>query len=279
MVRRWGRVSSAAASAAVMALLTVMASAASDPTLMKHLTETIAKVRTGETPTAQSEAAEHLAELTRKINPNDVDDKTLADLVSLLDTWNDSVRDGVATSLGNLGPRAKVAVPALLEILPEVDCLWVDASSGPDVRDALKRIGVTPPPPPTCDTKVDPVVWNQRMTETIAKARTGETPVARAKAAVHIAYLTFWLGQAIDDRNIADMVSLLDVPDEPVREKVAGCLGFIGPRARAAIPKLKGLLPGIDCRRATSDLAQVVRASLGKMGVKTPPENCRNRAQ
>ena len=271
---RWDR-PLVAASAVVMMLLTGTANATGDPTLIKQLTETIANVRAGKTPNARTDAAEHLAELTRKIDPIDVDDRTLADLVSLLDTWEDSVRDGVATSLGNLGPRARVAVPELLEILPEVDCLWVDASSGPDVRDALKRIGVTPPAPPTCDTTVDPVVWNQRMKETIAKARTGETPVARAKAAVHLNYLAFWLGaKGIDDRNIADLAFLLDVPDEPVREAVVGLLGYLGPRARVAVPKLEELLTQADCREASLELAKNIRAALERMGVKQPPAKC-----
>src|SRR5580693_2143735 len=200
-------------------VLTAMgvATATTDATIIKQLNETIAKVQTSENPNSRSDAAEHLAQLTRKVDPKEVDDKTLADLVSLLDTWEDSVRDSVAISLGNLGPRARVAAPALLEILPEVDCLWVDASSAHDVRNALKRIGVTPPPPPTCETTVDPVVWNQRMRETIAKA------------AAHLRYLTFWLGaKGIDDKNIADLVSLLDTPEEPVREAVVGSLGYIG---------------------------------------------------
>jgi HEAT repeat protein len=258
-------------------VLTAMgvATATTDATIIKQLNETIAKVQTSENPNSRSDAAEHLAQLTRKVDPKEVDDKTLADLVSLLDTWEDSVRDSVAISLGNLGPRARVAAPALLEILPEVDCLWVDASSAHDVRNALKRIGVTPPPPPTCETTVDPVVWNQRMRETIAKARTSETPVARAKAAAHLSYLTFWLGaKGIDDKNIADLVSLLDTPEEPVREAVVGSLGYIGSRARMAVPKLEELLPEVDCREPSLELAKRIRAALGQMGVKQLPAKC-----
>ena len=121
--------------------------------LIAQLTETIAKVREMDGPsTARTNEAEHLSQLTKKINPEKVDDKTLADLVSLLDTSDDSVRGWVAGALGNLGPRAKVAVPKLLKILPEVDCLNVSLSSAPAIRVALKRIGVKPPPPPTCET-------------------------------------------------------------------------------------------------------------------------------
>ena len=116
--------------------------------LIAQLTETIAKLREMRGPsTARTNEAEHLSQITRKMNPKSVDDRTLADLISLLGTTDDSVRGWVAGALGNLGPRAKVAVPKLLEILPNVDCLNVSLSSAPAIRLALKRIGETPPPP------------------------------------------------------------------------------------------------------------------------------------
>lgn len=118
-----------------------------DAALMNELTQTIAKVRTAESLAARTEAAEHLSHLTTRIKPKRVDDKTLADLESLLDTSEDPVRLWVAASLGNLGPRARGAAPKLLKILPEVDCLEVSLSSAPVIRVALKRMGVTPPPP------------------------------------------------------------------------------------------------------------------------------------
>jgi predicted ATPase len=120
------------------------------PKLMKQLTEAIAKVRTEMTLDTRTQAAEHLANLTLRMDPSEVDDKTLGDLISLLATSEDSVRAWVAVSLGNLGPRAKKAVPKLLSILAEVDCLQVDLSSAPAIRVALTRMGVKPPPEPTC---------------------------------------------------------------------------------------------------------------------------------
>lgn len=119
--------------------------------LKRQLSETMAKVRNGKTSTSRTEAAEHLATVTRGINPHKVDDTTLAEMVSLLETEEDSVRAWVAASLGHLGPRAKVAVPRLLKLLPEVDCLRGSLTSAPFVRVALKRMGEIPPPPPTCN--------------------------------------------------------------------------------------------------------------------------------
>jgi hypothetical protein len=117
----------------------------------RQLTQAMAKVRKGETPSVRTKAAKHVAELTSEIDPNNVDDTTLAELVSLLDTSQDSVRLWVAASLGNLGPRAKVAIPTLLKLLPEVDCLRVSLTSAPVIRVALDRMGEIPPPP-KCET-------------------------------------------------------------------------------------------------------------------------------
>lgn len=84
--------------------------------LKRQLSETMAKIRNGQTVTSRAEAAEHLAMLTRGINSHKVD-QTLTQMVSLLDTQEDSVRAWVAASLGHLGPRAKVAVPRLLKLV------------------------------------------------------------------------------------------------------------------------------------------------------------------
>jgi len=115
-----------------------------------QLEETIVSVQTGGTLTIRTNAAKRLSDLTRSIDPEEVDDPTLKELVSLLSTTEDSVRFWVAASLGHLGPRAKLAVPVLLKLLPEVDCLDGDLTSAPAIRLALKRMGETPPPRPEC---------------------------------------------------------------------------------------------------------------------------------
>ena len=123
--------------------------------LKRQLLETMAKVRNGKTLTSRTDAAEHLATLTRGINSHKVDETTLTEMVSLLDTQEDSVRAWVAASLGHLGPRAKVAVPRLLKLLPEVDCLRGNLTSAPFIRLALERMGEIPPPPPKCELNHD----------------------------------------------------------------------------------------------------------------------------
>ena len=85
-----------------------------------------------------------------------------------------------------------------------------------------------------------------------------------------------WLGpQQIDDGSVSALVSLLDVPDQAVRDGVAGALGGLGNRVQSsAAPKLKKLLAEVDCRRANQGSAVVIREALERMGVKAPPEKC-----
>ena len=130
-------------------LMTGRANGTDNATLLKQIQETIGKVRTMSGPSmARTNEAEHLSKLTRRIDPKGIDDKTLENLISLLDTSDDSVRRWVAGALGFLGPRARTAVPALLKVMHETDCLELkEMTSAGAARVALKRIGVTPPPP------------------------------------------------------------------------------------------------------------------------------------
>src|SRR6266850_163469 len=67
--------------------------------LAAQLTKAIAEARSGATPTIRYEAAERLADLTHGIDAKKVDDKTIADMTSLLD--EPIIRNPVAVSLGN----------------------------------------------------------------------------------------------------------------------------------------------------------------------------------
>jgi hypothetical protein len=118
--------------------------------LNRQLEELVAKISTERTYGARAATSEHLAQLTRSIDPENVDDKTLGRMVSLLDSPDDAVRAWVAVALGHLGPRAKLAIPKLLSILPKSDCLYESLSSAPAIRVAIARIGGSPPPPPNC---------------------------------------------------------------------------------------------------------------------------------
>jgi hypothetical protein len=66
------------------------------PELVIDLHQTITKVRTAKPSMVRTRAAEHLAQLTKKITPDEVDDRALEDLIPLLDTSDDSMRAWVA---------------------------------------------------------------------------------------------------------------------------------------------------------------------------------------
>jgi hypothetical protein len=120
-------------------------------TLNTQLQESIAKIPTERTYSARAIAAQHLEQLTQNVDPEDVDDKTLAGLISLLDSPDDAVRAWTAVSLGHLGQRARSAIPKLLSVLPKSDCLYVTRSSAPAIRVAIVRLGGSPPPHPNCE--------------------------------------------------------------------------------------------------------------------------------
>jgi hypothetical protein len=124
-----------------------------DAKLLKQIQETIAKIRAMEGPPsmARTNTAEHLYDLTGRVDPRQVDDKTLQDMGSLVETPDYSVVGWVAGALGNLGPRAVAVVPKLLAVLPKLDCLNLDLNPAGAIRIALKRMGVSAPPPPECD--------------------------------------------------------------------------------------------------------------------------------
>ena len=142
-------------SATLCVALTIMASgethAMGGQATMEQIKETMVEVQTAKTADARTKAAQHLASLTHKIDHKEVTEQTVTDLTSLLDASDDSVRFWVATALGNLWPSAKAAIPKLLKLLPEADCLNGAVTSAGAIRYALVQMGVTPPPPPKCE--------------------------------------------------------------------------------------------------------------------------------
>lgn len=126
------------------------AQATGAPANLAQVKEAIAKVRSGRSVDARTAAAEHLASLMWKISSKDVTEAFVAEITSLLDSPDDSVRYWVATALGNLGPRAKAAIPKLKEMLPKADCINGAITSASGIRYALIRMGVRPPPRPKC---------------------------------------------------------------------------------------------------------------------------------
>jgi HEAT repeat protein len=119
-------------------------------TVLAQMEHTIARVQASKTVNERTDAAERLASLAKKINRKQMTETTIADVISLLDSPDDSVRFWVATALGNLGPCAKAAIPKLEELLPKADCLDGAITSASGIRYALKQMGGSPLPRPNC---------------------------------------------------------------------------------------------------------------------------------
>jgi len=124
----------------------------------QELSDAIAELGSGnhevEPNASKDDAGVHLAHLIHLAKPDQIDDKTIADIGSLLDSPNDYIRFWAATSLGELGPRARMAIPKLLALLPAVDCLNGAITSASAVRLALVRIGKLRPPIPACNDRI-----------------------------------------------------------------------------------------------------------------------------
>lgn len=124
----------------------------------QELSLAIAELRSGkhemEPDASKDDAGLHLAHLIRRTKPDQVDDRTIGDIESLLDSSDDYIRFWAATSLGELGPRAKIALPKLLALLPVVDCLNGAITSAGAVRQALMRIGALKPSMPSCPNRI-----------------------------------------------------------------------------------------------------------------------------
>lgn len=116
----------------------------------KQIHSAIIKVRQAKTANAKYAAVTHLADVTYDKDCDGVSDATISELISLLDEPEDFVRMWVASSLGDIGPRAQAAAPKLLKILAEVQCKSYDQSSEATIPIALQKMNVTPPPPKKC---------------------------------------------------------------------------------------------------------------------------------
>jgi hypothetical protein len=116
-------------------------------TSIASMQATVKAIKTEKMVDARRTAAVRLSELTRTIAPDQVDDHMLDEMISLLDTPDDVVLNYVTVSLGNLGPRAKKAIPTLLSILPKADCVQGDRTAAAAIRPALRKMGAAAVPP------------------------------------------------------------------------------------------------------------------------------------
>ena len=125
--------------------LTVSVVAQAATALRQDVSESLMSVRNGKSSNERTDAAEHIYDVTRGDASREVDDQLLTEIIGLLNNSEDSVRYWVARSLGNFGPRAKPAVPEMLKILKEEDCIKGSKTSASGIRFALPEIGVKVP--------------------------------------------------------------------------------------------------------------------------------------
>jgi HEAT repeat protein len=205
------------------------------------------------------------------------DDESRADRAEVLRVLVQSLAGGdvpercvAALTLGRMGPRAKDAVPALVEALVDGHPHVVEAAAS-----ALKRIAATTIPPavetptpvpgpgPLESTAVIDLVDMLRH-EDVALRRIAVVALGEARSVGRGAIPE--LVEGLDDRDDAVrreaaralgkigataavpslVVALSDAPDDLARASAAEALGRIGPRATVAIPGLIAALKHSD---------------------------------
>ncbi len=112
---------------------------------LRRVTNAIAQVQTGKTPTLQDAAAEKVFDLTHNADFGDQNRAVIDRLVLLMSAPDAPGRYWVARAIGNFGAKATFAVPALEKALAGMDCVQGSKTSASGIRFALAEIGVTPP--------------------------------------------------------------------------------------------------------------------------------------
>lgn len=140
---------------------------------------------------------------------------------------------GIFDALGDLGPAASGAVPAIVAFLDRTQSSDTDGRSGDDwysrslfarrahALEALRRIGV----------------WNEAVGRQIRQALADPLPVVRASALAACGQL-----EPDSDRAVAALVEGLEDDNYMVRREAAAALGRLGPTAAAAVPALRTAL-------------------------------------
>lgn len=91
-------------------------------------------------------AAEELAQYVRKIDTSTVDDNSLKEIASLLDSIDGAVRMWAAGALGHFGIRASAYAPRLQQMVSEESCNLTGITAADTAHFALTRMGIVPGP-------------------------------------------------------------------------------------------------------------------------------------
>lgn len=109
------------------------------------------------------------------------------------------------------------------------------------------------------DLETAPTIWDRELAGRALKTAVGSADADR---------------EELDPILIARIIALMNTDEDNVRIYVASVLGWIGPRAKAAVPRSLEVLPEVDCVRASLNSSPVIRQAMEKMGVAPPPLEC-----
>lgn len=79
---------------------------------------------------------------------------------------------------------------------------------------------------------------------------------------------------AIDDKTVHAIASLLEAREEGIRYWVAEALGHFGVRAKFAVPKLRAILAERECMIAETSSVSMIRDTLERIGEPAPERKC-----
>lgn len=120
----------------------------------RELKEMALKVERETSSSIRAQVVSELALRARQVkDPQEIDDDTINAISRLLGDREDAVRSWAAVTLGNLGPRAQSAVPALMTALRGKECVGYPSqpyiahslTSADGIRMALEKIGAKAP--------------------------------------------------------------------------------------------------------------------------------------
>jgi hypothetical protein len=107
------------------------------------LTE-IERIKAEKPSMVRYKGAQQLLDSVKAKGSQNVTEREIEALTGMMADQDDSIRYWIATALGYVGPRAKLAVPNLEAALKEVECSMSSKTSASSIRSALEKIGVEP---------------------------------------------------------------------------------------------------------------------------------------
>lgn len=121
------------------------------PAALSHVQHVVAAMEHETSQTRRIQDAEGLATWAISSTPRQVSDADIDALARLMRDSDDSIRLWIADALGQLGPSASRAMPALVQALKERPCANAPATSAGAIRVAIQRMGGVPPNIPCTD--------------------------------------------------------------------------------------------------------------------------------